>query len=139
VPPPTRVERTEAIFEQPKTVNPEADRAAGTLRISIDAKATVYIGPDARRAKRRTRTRAADHDFKPEPRLTPSASSCRSPTNSGRFDVLEGQQRPHLRPVEQSCREVGMRSLRIETLSINPDCGPEDHSRRAQFLDRIVE
>src|SRR3954465_8902793 len=66
-----KVEQTDAIFEQLKVVNPEADRAGDTLRISIDAKATVNIGPFSRRGKGRTKTRAAAHDFKPEATLTP--------------------------------------------------------------------
>ena len=71
MPPPKRVEQTDAIFEQLKEVNPEADRSDDTLRISIDAKATVPIGPFSRRGKSRTKTKAADHDFKPEATLTP--------------------------------------------------------------------
>ena len=43
MPPPKRVKQTDAIFEQLKGVNPEADRAEDTLRVSIDAKATVNI------------------------------------------------------------------------------------------------
>jgi hypothetical protein len=45
VPPPRRVEQTVAIFDQLKAVNPEADRAKDTLRVTIDAKSTVNIGP----------------------------------------------------------------------------------------------
>jgi hypothetical protein len=71
VPPPKRVKPTEAIFEQLKQANPAADRADDTLRISIDAKATVNIGPFSRRGRSRTKTKAADHDFKPEATLTP--------------------------------------------------------------------
>ncbi|MDX6342787.1 MAG: hypothetical protein QOH87_2925, partial [Trebonia sp.] len=37
----------------------------------IAAKATVNIGPFSRRGKGRTKTKAADHDFKPESTLTP--------------------------------------------------------------------
>jgi hypothetical protein len=71
VPPPKRVKQTDAIFEQLKRVNPEADRADDTLRVSIDAKATVPIGPFSRRGRSRTKTKAADHDFQPEATLTP--------------------------------------------------------------------
>jgi hypothetical protein len=71
VPPPKKVKQTDAIFEQLKQVNPAADRADDTLRISIDAKATVNIGPFSRRGKSRTKTEGADHDFKPEATLTP--------------------------------------------------------------------
>ncbi len=71
MPPPKRVKQTEAIFERLKQVNPEADRAEDMLRIAIDAKATVHIGPFSRRGKSRTKTKAVDHDFKPEATLTP--------------------------------------------------------------------
>jgi len=40
-----KIKQTDAIFEQLKQVNPEADGADDILRISIDAKATVLIGP----------------------------------------------------------------------------------------------
>ena len=71
MPAPKKVKQTDAIFERLKQVNPEADRADDTLRISIDAKATVLIGPFSRRGRSRTGTKAADHDFKPEATLTP--------------------------------------------------------------------
>ena len=71
MPPPKRVKQTDAIFERLKQVNPEADAADDMLRISLDAKATVHIGPFSRRGKGRTKTKAADHDFKPEATLTP--------------------------------------------------------------------
>ena len=75
MPPPKRVPQTDAIFEQLKRVNPEADRAKDTLRISIDAKATVNIGPFSRRGRSRTGTKASDHDFKPEATSNPRASA----------------------------------------------------------------
>ena len=71
MPPPKRVPQTDAIFEQLKAVNPVADRAKDTLRISIDAKATVNVGPFSRRGRSRTGTKAADHDFKTEATPTP--------------------------------------------------------------------
>jgi Rhodopirellula transposase DDE domain len=62
VPPPKRVPKTDAIFDELKRVNPQADRADDPLRISIDAQATVNIGPFSRRGRSRTGTKAADHD-----------------------------------------------------------------------------
>jgi len=41
------------------------------LRISIDAKATVKIGPFSRNGKSRIRINAADHDFQPDAKVTP--------------------------------------------------------------------
>jgi hypothetical protein len=139
VPPPKKVKQTEAIFEQLKRVNPEADRTDETLRISIDAKAAVPIGPFSRRGKSRTKTKAADHDFKPEATLTPFGiflpryddlwlyMACSKITSDFIVDRLE-----------QWWQEVRLRFLKVKTLVINLDNGPENHSRRTQFLKRIV-
>jgi Rhodopirellula transposase DDE domain len=140
VPPPKRVKQTEAIFEQLKQVNPQADRAEDTLRVSIDAKATVNVGPFSRRGRSRTRTKAADHDFKPEATLTPFGiflpqyddlwlyMACSKVTSDFIADRLE-----------QWWQEVRLRFLNVKKLVINLDNGPENHSRRTQFLKRVVE
>jgi transposase len=139
VPPPKRIRQTDAIFEQLKQVNPQADRSDDTLRISIDAKATVNVGPFSRRGKSRTKTKAADHDFKPEATLTPFGIflpqyddlwfyMARSKVTS---DFIVDR-------LEQWWQEVRLRFLRVKTLVINLDNGPENHSRRTQFLKRMV-
>ena len=110
------------------------------MRISIDAKATVHIGPFSRRGRSRTKTQAADHDFKPEAALTPFGIflpehddlwlyMARSKITS---DFIVDR-------LEQWWQEVRLRFLRVKTLVINLDNGPENHSRRTQFLKRIVE
>ena len=122
-----------------KQVNPQADRADDTLRISIDAKATVTIGPFSRRGKGRTKTKGADHDFKPEASLTPFGIfipqtddlwlyMTRSKVTS---DFIVDR-------LEQWWQEVRLRFLGVKKLVINLDNGPENHSRRTQFLKRIV-
>jgi transposase len=122
-----------------KTVDPEADRSEDTLRISIDAKATVNVGPFSRRGRSRTGTKAADHDFKPKARLTPFGiflpehddlwlyMACSKVTSDFIVDRLE-----------QWWQEVRLRFLSIKTLVINLDNGPENHSRRSQSLKRVV-
>jgi transposase len=139
VPPPKKVKQTDAIFEELKRVNPKADRAEDTLRISIDAKAAVNVGPFSRRGRSRTRTEAADHDFKPEATLTPFGIflpqyddlwlylACSKVTSDFIVDRLE-----------QWWQEVRLRFLSIKKLVINLDNGPENQSRRTQFLKRIV-
>ena len=140
MPPPKKVKQTDAIFEQLKKVNPEADRADDTLRISIDAKATVHIGPFSRRGRSRTKTKAVDHDFQPEATLTPFGIFlpqfddlwlyiARSKVTS---DFIVDR-------LEQWWQEVRLRFLSVKTLVINLDNGPENQSRRTQFLKRIVE
>ena len=140
MPPPKKVKQTDAIFDQLKQVNPQADRADDTLRISIDAKATVNIGPFSRRGRSRTKTKAAGHDFKPEAALTPFGIflpqyddlwlyMARSQVTS---DFIVDR-------LEQWWQEVRLRFLRVKILVIHLDNGPENHSRRTQFLERIVE
>ena len=139
MPPPKRIPQTDAIFEQLKQVNPQADRADDTLRVSIDAKASVPIGPFSRRGKGRTKTKAADHDFKPEASLTPFGIfipqmddlwlyMTRSKVTS---DFIADR-------LEQWWQEVRLRFLSIKTLVINLDNGPENQSRRTPFLRRMI-
>ena len=137
--PPKRVKQTDAIFDRLRVVNAEADRSDETLRVSIDAKATVNIGPFSRRGRSRTGTKAADHDFKPVATLTPFGIflpehddlwlyMARSKVTS---DFIVDR-------LEQWWGEVRLRFLRVKTLVINLDNGPENQSRRTQFLKRIV-
>jgi hypothetical protein len=139
VPPPKEVKQTDAIFEELKRVDPKADQAEDTLRISIDAKASVDVGPFSRRGRGRTETEAADHDFKPEATLTPFGIflpqhddlwlylACSKVTSDFIVDRLE-----------QWWQEVRLRFLSVEKLVINLDNGPENHSRRTQSLKRVV-
>jgi transposase len=140
VPPPKRVPQTDAIFERLKEVNARADRAHDTLRISIDAKATVNIGPFSRRGRSRTKAKAADHDFKPEATLTPFGIFL-----PGHDDLWLYMARPKVTSdfivdrLEPWWQGVRLRFLRVKALVIDLDNGPENHSRRAQSLKRIVE
>jgi Rhodopirellula transposase DDE domain len=139
VPPPKRAPQTDAIFGQLKRLNPEADRAGDTLRISIDAKATVNVGPSSRKGRSRVGTKAADHDFKPEATLTPFGIflpehddlwlyMARSEVTS---DFIVDR-------LEEWWEGVRLRLLRVKTPVVNLDNGPENHGRRSQFLKRIV-
>ena len=134
-----KVKQTDAIFEQLKQVNPEADRADDTLRISIDAKATVNIGPFSRRGKGRNKPKAADHDFKPEATLTPFGIFL--PQSDDLWLYLARSKITSdfiVDRLEQWWGEVRLRFVQVKTLVINLDNGPENPSRRTQFLKRIV-
>jgi hypothetical protein len=62
---------TDAIFAQVTQSTQAAEAADDVLRLSLDAKATVKVGPCARGGKRRTLGTAADHDFAPDAPMTP--------------------------------------------------------------------
>lgn len=110
------------------------------LRLSLDAKATVKIGPFSRGGKNRVATEACDHDFSSSPKLTPYGillpeldelfiyCTTSKVTSDFIVDVLENWW--------QSSRR---RFAHIQTLVLNQDNGPENNSRRTQFMKRMVE
>jgi transposase len=139
VPTQKKIPETDAIFERLHELNPAADQADNVLRLSMDAKATVKIGLFSRGGKSRVQVKAADHDFRPDAVLTPLGILLpryddlylyftRSPLTSDFIvDVLEDW-----------WGKVRRRFRRVDTLVINQDNGPENHSRRTQFMKRIV-
>jgi hypothetical protein len=66
-----KIPETDAIFEAVHRVNQRADEEEGVLRISLDTKATVKVGPFSRCGYSRQGENACDHDFQPETTLTP--------------------------------------------------------------------
>ena len=121
-------------------MNHSADQADDVLRISMDAKAIVKVGPFARGGKSRVQVEATDHDFQPEATVTPVGIFL--PTLDELFvygitskvtsDCLVDR-------IVQWWETVRERFAHITTLVINRDNGPENHSRRTQFMQRLVE
>jgi hypothetical protein len=121
-------------------VNEEADQQETMLRISCDAKAAVKVGDFSRRGASRIGVEAADHDFKPDEVVIPygifvpkldelSLYLCRSKVTADCIvDCLNDwweKTKPHFPTVT--------------LLVINQDNGPENHSRRTQYMKRILE
>ncbi len=109
------------------------------LRISIDAKATVKVGPFARGGKNRVPTSAADHDFQPEATVTPVGILLPATDELFLYGVTSKVTSDCL--VDQLTRwweRVRSRFAHITTLVINLDNGPESHSRRTQLMYRVV-
>jgi transposase len=106
----------------------------------MDAKATVKVGPFARGGKSRVPTKAADHDFESTAAVTPVGiflPSCDelflyAVTSKVTSDCLVDR----LVDWWESVRE---RFCDITTLILNLDNGPESHSRRTQFMQRLLE
>jgi transposase len=117
----------------------EAKADEHVLRISMDAKASVKVGPFARGGKSRVLTKAADHDFKPVATVTPVGIFLPSSDELFLYGVTS--------KVTSDClvdrlvdwwESVKERFSHITTLLINLDNGPESHSRRTQFMQRLV-
>jgi transposase len=121
-------------------MNHIADAADDVLRLSMDAKAIVKVGPFARGGKSRMQVDAADHDFQPLATVTPVGIFL--PTLDELFvygvtskvtsDCLVDR-------LAQWWEAVRERFAHITTLVINVDNGPENHSRRTQFMQRLVQ
>jgi hypothetical protein len=122
-------------------VNASADQDPSILRLSMDAKATVKIGPFSRGGKNRVETAACDHDFQPQGSITPQGIflpqfdelflylNTSKVTADLIVDVLEDCWQQHL----------SARFPQVKTLLLNQDNGPENHSRRTQFMKRMIE
>jgi Rhodopirellula transposase DDE domain len=106
----------------------------------MDAKATVKVGNYSREGKNRVLVEAADHDFHPSALATPVGlllpeydelfvSHITSKVTS---DCL-------VDVIERWWQSQKARFPQVKTLVLNLDNGPENHSRRTQFLYRLVE
>lgn len=109
------------------------------LRLSIDAKATVKIGPFSRHGQSRLPVKAADHDFQPAATLTPFGVYL--PDCSDLFLYMTTSKVTSDFMVD--CLETFWETVRdrfpkVTTLLINVDNGPESHSRRTQWMNRLV-
>src|SRR5438876_1508009 len=120
-------------------MNEEANTNAQVLRISMDAKATVKVGPFARGGKSRVPTVAADHDFQPAAMLTPVGILLPALSELFVYGITSKVTSDCLADcVEHWWDAVRPRFPHITTLVINLDNGPENHSRRTQFMQRMV-
>lgn len=137
--PQKRIPETDAIFEQLYQVNQQADADPHTLRISIDAKVAVKVGEYDRRGKTRMPTHVNDHDFDSILTLTPYGIFLPQFNELFLFFITSKLTADCIVDlIEQWWNQTKDRFAHIQTLVINQDNGPENHSRRTQFMHRIV-
>lgn len=121
-------------------VNQAADAAARELRVSMDAKATVKIGPFSRQGRSRVPVAAADHDFRPEATVTPVGLLLPELDELFLYGVTSRVTSDCLADCLTRWWEgVRDRFAHITTLVLNLDNGPENHSHRTQFMYRLVQ
>lgn len=135
-----QIPETEAIFKEVNRINQQADDDSTTLRISIDAKVGIKIGDFDRGGKTRAKTVAFDHDFSTCPALTPYGIFLPETSELFLFFVQSKLTADCIVDIlEQWWISVSGRFTHIRKLVINQDNGPENHSRRTQFMYRILE
>ncbi len=120
-------------------VNAQADAAPDVLRVSIDAKATVKIGPFARGGTGRMAVTAADHDFQAEATVTPVGLFLPQTDELFIYHVTSKVTSDCLVDrLEQWGEAHKARCAHVTTPVLNLDNGPKSHSHRTQFLARLV-
>lgn len=134
-----KIEETDAIFEQIFKINMETDNCGRSLRLSIDAKAKVKIGPFSRGGKNRQGEKALDHDFGPQKIVTPLGIFL--PQYDETF--LYFTESKVTADFIVNCLEKLWPNLKKrfspDILVLNLDNGPENNSHRTQFIKRIVD
>ena len=135
-----KIKQTDAIFDELHRGNDEADQSPGVLRLSMDAKAAIKVGPFSRRGFNRLGEKASDHDFQPICVL--QLFGIFLPYHHESF--LFFNESKVTADLIVDCLENVWSCLQnrygpIFKLVINLDNGPENQSRRTQFIKRIVD
>ena len=135
-----KVPETDAIFEHLAKVNPAADADESILRLSVDAKASIPLGLFSRGGYSRLTIKALDHDFVPDEKITPVGVFLPSfnelylflTTSPVTADLI-------VDCIHHTWLMIEDRFPLVRTLLLNLDNGPENHSRRTQFVKRLVD
>ena len=133
-----KIAETDEIFETLEKIHNEAENSDEIARLSIDCKDRIKIGNFSRGGKSRVKKKACDHDFGTE-HITPF----------GILDVKSGDLNLSLTkgPVTADFMVDRIREFWVfqeydktkRVLVLNADNGPENNSRRTQFMKRIIE
>jgi Rhodopirellula transposase DDE domain len=121
-------------------VHRDAAGATDTLRLSLDPKAPVLIGPFSRGGKSRLGTAGADHDFKPWGRLTPFGLFLPEPKELNLYFTPSKVTSDFIVDrLEEWWEGDRSRFPGVDRLLLDLDNGPENHSRRSQFVYRLLQ
>ena len=109
------------------------------LRVSCDAKAVVKVGDYSRHGVSRVKVNASDHDFKPDEVIIPygiylpkhkELSLYLNPSKATSDFIVDC--------LDDWWLDTKVRFPKVTMLVLNLDNGPENNSRRTQFMKRIV-
>lgn len=110
------------------------------LRLSMDAKATVLIGAYSRGGKNRILVKAADHDFQPEAKVTPYCIFLPDYHIAYLYFTQSRVTSDFIADCLLDCwQQIQHDFPQVKTLLLQQDNGPENHSRRTQFMHRMVK
>lgn len=121
-------------------MNKDVENDPSILRLSLDAKATVLLGELSRGGYSRVHIQALDHDYRPDEKLTPFGIFLPNhdllflyfTTSALTADVI-------VDCLDDCWLQLKVLFPQVNTLVIHQDNGPECHSRRTQFIKRIID
>ena len=125
-----------------KLINAATDADPEAIRISVDTKATVNIGPYSRGGLSRgiQAVKAADHDMMLKEKLVPGGIL--EPDNGKAFLFFTSSNKTSdflTDGIELWWKASQERLSTVKRIVVNMDNGPECSGHRSQFLQRMVE
>jgi hypothetical protein len=136
---PKKIAETDAIFAHVHTANQIADDFEGVVRISIDTKANINVGPFSRGGYSRQGVTACDHDFKPDTVLKPFGIFLPASNETYLYFTESNVTADFMVDALEDLWPIIKARFNPHTIAINADNGPENQSRRTQFMKRLVE
>lgn len=137
---PKKTAETDAIFAQLDQMRLAVQGNNSVLRLSMDAKATMLIGDYDRGGKNRLLIKAADHDFHPEDKVTPYCILLPDYDRAYLYFTSSRVTSDFIADCLLDCwTQIAADFPAVKTLMLLQDNGPENHSRRTQFMQRMVQ
>jgi len=134
-----KLPETDDIFAQIHSINTEADETQGVLRISLDAKAAIKVGPFSRGGYSRQHRQALDHDFQPEAILGLFGFLLPELDDTYFYFTQSKITADFIVDALESLWDKLKQTQQVHTLVLNMDNGPENNSHRTQFMKRIID
>ena len=108
--------------------------------MSLDAKATVKIGEFSRKGKSRLVIKAADHDFQAKETMTPYGILLPDHNRLYLYCTQGRVTSDFISDCIADCwQQIQLEQPQVQTLLLYQDNGPENHSRRTQFMYRMTQ
>ena len=138
--PQKKIADTDAIFVKLEKIRQEVQADKSVLHFSMDAKATVLIGDYSRGGQSRIQVHAADHDFKPDEKVTPYCIFLPDHNQAYLYFTSSRVTSDFIADCLLDCwQQIRPDFPQVQTLLLLQDNGPENHSRRTQFMHRMVQ
>lgn len=107
------------------------------IRISIDTKANVKVGPFSRGGYSRQTVKASDHDFQPDTILKPFGIFLPAYDESYLYFTDSYATADFMIDCLEDLWPMIKKRFNPHTIAINADNGPENNSHRSQFMKRL--